>query len=278
MSDCEEIEGTLEGANALAESWRLQGRWADALTLLNGSWPIALQKGNGAVAGAWLLIARVLIDQAIFGGFDTWVEREEALRQALLHAEAHGEPDLIAAVWDAKGFSLHAAYLEHKERQEPKHELEFFEHSLLLRRQANSSKEIAESLFHIGLFHGVVRNDHARALPYLEDAYRLAQSAEDRVVASYAIRHIAFARHAAGDLAGAHAGLEESLRLREEAQFEPGVAMALMALASLNGELGRKDEAALQLTRARGILEMLGAAPRVALVDQELAALAPGRN
>jgi tetratricopeptide (TPR) repeat protein len=273
MEDFERIERILEDAEALAESWRIEGRWADAITLLYSLRPVATQQGHATLARMWLLAARVLTDQAIFGGFDTLAEREEALNQALTHAELAGEPSLLGGVWDAQGFSLHAAYLDGDRRTEPEHEMEYFERGLVLRQQANQSPEVAESLFHIGLVYGVVRHDHAQALPHFEEAYRLAQDSGDQVIASYAIRHIAFAHYAAGDIARARVGLEESLHLREAARFEPGVAMALIALASAEAALGDKTQAVTKLERARDIFEWLGATRRLAQVDEEIAQL-----
>lgn len=275
MENIERIDYTLEDAEALADSWRMEGRWADAVTLLYGFHPVATQQGHAALARMWLLIARVLTDQAVFGGFDTLAEREEALNQALRYAELVGEPSLMGGVWDAKGLSIHAAYLDGDWCKEPEHEMEFFERGLALRHQANRPHEVAESLFHVGLVYHVVRHDHAQALPYFEDAYRLAQGSGDRIVASYAIRHIAFAHYVTGDIVRACTEFEESLHLREAADFQPGVALALMALASAEAERGDKAKAMTMLERARNIFERLGATRRLEQVDQEIAQLRP---
>jgi len=57
----------------------MKGRWTDATTLLRGLQPVAAEHGNADFARVWLLFAQILIDQAMFGGFDTFTEREEAL-------------------------------------------------------------------------------------------------------------------------------------------------------------------------------------------------------
>ena len=273
MDNTKRIERILQDAEALANSWRTAGRWNDTAMLLRGIHPVAAEHGNGALASVWLLMGQTLTDQAMFGGFDTYTEREEALNRALAHADLVNDPSLLGAVWDAKGFSLHETYINGDRRSEPEHEMEFFEHGLVLRQQISEPGKVAESLFHIGLVHGVVRRDHTRALPYFERAYRLAQDSEDRVIASYAIRHIAFAHYSAGDIAKARIELEESLRLREIAGFEPGVAMALVALASAEAELGDKTKAVANLRRARSIFERLGATRRIEQVDKEIAQL-----
>lgn len=273
MTDAQLIQRTFEAGHALANAWQLEGRWSQALTLLHGLQPVAAQLDDAALAHNALLIARVLTNQGLFSGQDTLNDREAALKRALAHAEVTGDASLTGGVWDAWGFSLHIAYLGSDRSSEPEHELEYFERGLALRRQANHPREIAESQFHIGLVYGVIREDHAQALPYFEEAYRLAQAADDDVMASYAIRHIGFARYEAGNMEGARADLEVSLRLREVAHFEPGVAMALVALAAVMAEQGDKAGAKSNLERARNILESLGATSRIQMVEQRLAQL-----
>jgi tetratricopeptide (TPR) repeat protein len=260
----------LEDAEALADVWRLAGRWEDALALLRGLDPVASELGGAAVARQQFLIGRILIDQGMFGGFDTHAERETTLDRALTHAQAMGDAALLAAIWDAKGLSLHVAYLDGDRSSEPEHELEYFERGLALRQQAGDRRDLAESFFHVGLVYGVLRHDHTQALPYFQQSYQVAQAAGDQIMESYAIRHIAFAHYDAGDIPAARAALEESLRLRETAGFVPGVAMALMALAYAVKEHGERSKALALLERAKQIFESLGATPRVALVEQEM--------
>ena len=88
---------------------------------------------------------------------------------------------------------------------------------------------------------------------------------------SYAIRHIAFAHYSVGDIVRARAGLEQSVHLRETAGFEPGVAMALLALAAVKAELGDRPKALTCLQRARDIFEKPGATRRIEQVEKEIA-------
>jgi len=258
----------LRDAAELSHIWRLRGRWDDALVLLRGMLPVAADQSDAALARICLALARVLIDEGGFGGYDTLAEREALLDEAQARADRAGEPLLLGDVLDARGMSLHTAFLESADRQEPADELKLFERGLALRRQGGDPRTIAESLFHVGLVYGVVRRDHARGLPYFEEAYRTAQMAGDLVVASYAIRHIAFAHHDAGKDDAARAGLVESLELRERAGFIPGVAMALVALGYADTDRGELDQAMAHLDRAKGIFLSLGAASRGPWVEQ----------
>jgi tetratricopeptide (TPR) repeat protein len=265
----------LDDASAVADAWRLAGRWEDALTLLRGLWPIALAQRDAALASLALQMGRVLVDQAIFARADTTQERDALLERALTHAEAAGSDALRGDVWDAKGWSLHAAFLAGDRNAEPPDELPFCERGLALRRAAGDQRGVAESLFHVGLVYSVIRRDDLQALPYFQEAYRLAREVGDPVTESYAIRHIAFAHLAAGDIRAARAGFAESLRLREGVGFLPGVAMALVACGEAAQEDGDRAGAIAFLERARAIFVSLAIPRQVAWVETLLAQLNP---
>ena len=263
----------LEAALSLVESWRIQGNWQDAQTLLDGLYPVAEKVNQDAVANVWLQKARVLSDEGIFRGINTLEKREDSLAQAFALVESTGNESLLGNIYDAMGFSNHITYIDSDRSQEPENELDFFERGLELRRKSGTPEQVAESLFHVGLVYDVIRRDYDRALSYHEKAYKLAQEVGDKITASYAIRHIGFARLAAGELETAEQALRESLALREEAGFTAGIAFALAALAHLETQKGDKASALSRLHQARAILESLRATARVAWVDKHIASL-----
>jgi tetratricopeptide (TPR) repeat protein len=269
--DDQQFARLIHDALTLANTWRIRGRWADALTVLRGLAPLVRERGDTLMAHQCVALGHVLTDMATFGGMETRAEREAVLDHALQYAERSGHASLIGAVCAAQGMSLHVVYLESNRSTELAEELSLFERALALRQLSGDHAAIAESLFHVGLVYGVVRNDHARAVPYFEDAYRRATDAQDPITASYAIRHIAFARAAASDLPAALSALHESLRLREAANFIPGVAMTYMTLAYPYLETGDTATAAHCLKRAKAIFESLDAPRRVAEVNHQLA-------
>ena len=59
---------------------------------------------------------------------------------------------------------------------------------------------------------------------------------------SYALRHLSIAEHTAGRLEAARRLLEESVRLRREVGFLPGVAANLVGLIYIAAAQGRRDE------------------------------------
>lgn len=264
---------TLNSGFDLADRWRLQGRWDDALWLLGGLLPVARELGSAALAQYWTLKGRILTEKGMFKGVDTGSEQEKAFERALQHAETSEKPGLLGDIWDAKGMAVHAAFLEADRTDEPPEEMEFFERGLAYHQQAGDQHGIASSTFHIGVVHGVVRGEHETARPYFEEAYQISLGIEDFEMASYALRHIAFARHAADELEGAREDLRESLRLREEIGFIPGMAFAQMALARAETDMGDREAARQLLEQAKGILESLEATSRAAWVEQALSRL-----
>jgi tetratricopeptide (TPR) repeat protein len=261
----------------VADGWRLRGRWADGVALLRGVLPAARELGATPRARVLVALARMLNDQSMFAGVRQPKDRAAVLDEALALAQQTDDPALLGEVWAVRGMALHTDYLAER-ATEPTGELECFQRGLQLRRQAGDERGVAESLFQVGLVHQVIRGDSAAALPWFEEAYARARNAADPVLMSYAIRHVAVCRLHAGDRAGARDGLEESLRLREQAGFIPGVAMALAALADVVASDSQRQEAVALLGRAREIFASLGAAEHTAWVDQQLAEVQAGQG
>jgi tetratricopeptide repeat protein len=139
-------------------------------------------------------------------------------------------------------------------------ELTLFERSADLYGQLGDLNGRAEALFWIGTFHQVVEKDDIAALPPLQQAHALATRIDDRLTLSYVVRHLAFVEWAAGRGEPARVRLEESLALRRELQFLPGVAAALLTLAEFNAEHGQPQEARRLLQEARQVAESCDAA------------------
>ncbi len=278
MNESSVEEKHVLSALQIAHQWRMAGRWADTLTLLYGVVPVAGELDDVRRAQVWLHIARTLNDQATFGGQENAKLHKQALSNALRYAEASGDPSLLGVAWDSRGMAEHARFLNSGREKEPEHELEYFDRGRTYREQVGDARGLAESYFHLGLVHQVVRGDSKTGEPYFERAYELSKQADDPVMQSYAVRHIGFGRDAAGDAAGARAGYLESLELRERAGFVPGVAMALFTLGESEAEAGNRDRAHDYYVRARTILTELGASKRVEWVNQAIEKLDGGQS
>jgi tetratricopeptide (TPR) repeat protein len=187
-----------------------------------------------------LIRANALYERAVFGG------DAEALPAA--DRELDGvEADLALA----RGRVLHAGFLS--ARQEDPSELALFERAGELYQRLGDVRGESEAAFWVGCFHQVVRGDSDLALPFFERSYQLASQVGDKLTRSYAARHLGFAYGEAGTLDAARDMLEESVRLRREIGFEPGVAAGLLALAELAKRDGRPDDARALLDEADAI-------------------------
>src|SRR5262249_44982757 len=126
----------------------------------------------------------------------------------------------------------------------------------------------------------VVRGDHAAAVPFLEAAYAAGRDADDSMLRSYAVRHLAFAWYADGRHDDAWRGFVESVELRRADGFLPGVAAGLLTLAEFAHERARPAEAGRLLAEARETAEGCGAGAFPAGTDAaagDLDPASPGR-
>jgi len=134
-----------------------------------------------------------------------------------------------------------------------------FERALKLYRELGDVRGEGESLFWVGCFHQVVRQDDDTAVPLLEQSYELGSQVGDKRTMSEALRHLGIAEHRAGRLDTARQRLEESVRLRREIGLMPGVAANMVGLAYIAAGDGDHDEALALLREAGAIAEASGA-------------------
>ena len=189
--------------------------------------------------------AEVLYERAVFGGDSSALVTGDLALDAV-------EADLALA----RGRLIHARFLD--ERIEDARELELFERAAMLYGRVSNVRGEGEALFWVGTFHQVVRDDMQTALPAFTRALDFASQADDQLTMSYALRHLGFAEHMAGQLEAARAHFEESTRLRRRLGFLPGVAANLIALAQLAAEQHREDDAAALLKEATELAESTG--------------------
>jgi tetratricopeptide (TPR) repeat protein len=248
-----------------AEALRLEGRWDEALALLETE--LARDTGVDARGPILVELARTLNDRSTFGGARDEARTEAVLSQLETLAREGEDDALLAASLDLRGRALHARFLADRSAGEPEGELELFERALEL-RPPDDARGLAASHFHVGLVHQVVRDDGERSEPFFEESYRLAAASGDEVMRSYAVRHLGWTRQERGDVEGARASFEESLRLRERAGFLPGVGAAALALAEFEAEQGRPKRARELLSQAREVFERVGMERFLGFVDE----------
>ncbi|MFI5647078.1 tetratricopeptide repeat protein [Kitasatospora sp. NPDC051705] len=186
--------------------------------------------------------AERLYEQAVFGGDTGALTRADRCLDAV-------EADLALA----RGRVVHARFVARQEESEE--ELALFERAERLYAGLGDDRGRGEALFWIAAYHQVVRGDHDTAQPLLRRSLDRARGAGDTLTASYALRHLGILDHMAGRLPEARAHLEESTRLRREADFAPGVAANLVGLAYIAGQEQRRADAAELLREATALAE-----------------------
>jgi len=202
-----------------------------------------------------LVEARAHYERAVFGGVADAVELGERALDGL-------EADLALA----RGRLLHARFLA--ERKDDPRELAEFERAVHLYRELGDERGEAEALFWVGTYHQVCHDDGEAALPAHRRSYELAAATGDKLTQSYAVRHLGFADIGAGRVEEARAKLDESLRLRRELDFRPGVAAALLALAQLDFERGEQELALRELDEATEVARESGSDGVLRWIDQ----------
>src|SRR5262245_37596439 len=205
---------------------------------------------------------------------DSWVDRAKQLYESAVFggdvdALAAGDRELDEVEADlalARGRIVHARFLV--DREEDRGELDLFERAVELYERVGDRRGEAGALFWVGIFHQVVHEDSAGALPSLERSDELAAEVDDKLTQSYAVRHLGFADLAAGNLEAGRQRLEESVRLRREIGFAPGVAAGILALAEVAGEEGDTERATALLDEAQAIAEESGAGGVLRWIEQ----------
>lgn len=188
---------------------------------------------------------RELYDRASFGD-----------ESAALHEGAAEIKAAEAQLALARGRFLHARYFVDK--QDRPEQLAQLTAAAELFRELGDVRGAADATFWMAIYHQVIHHDEATAVPLLEKARALAAAADDPLVMSYVVRHQGFVELNAGHLEQAQANFEESVRLRREMGFQPGVAAGLVALAELAATRGDSTAARGHLNQAADIARETG--------------------
>jgi tetratricopeptide (TPR) repeat protein len=248
-----------------AERLRLACRWDDALELLAGREDVEARVER----------VRILTDKHTLAE-DVGGELTGAIDE--LAGAAGGDPRVDSFVRTERGLKLHAEFLQDRSKGEPPDELRLFEEALELRRGYGDERKIAESLFHVGLVHQVIRGDTPTSEPFFRESYDRAKAAGDEMVMSYAVRHLGFAFLEAGDLDGAEEAMRESLELRKRTGWVAGIAAAESGVAAVSAARGRTTDAIELVESARSRLVEIRANRALRFADAQLEGLRAGRE
>jgi tetratricopeptide (TPR) repeat protein len=192
---------------------------------------------------------------------------------------AAGRSDAVhAAALYGRGMALHIDFIMAEGDQD--REVESFTRATELYGAAGDQEGAALSTAMVGVFHHVDRLDRETANPILQRAYDMSPSGPS-FARSEAARHLGQIAQELGDHERGLEILQESLRIREELGWSIHLPSALHVVGYAQLELGRLDEAAATLARAREVGERIGARLTLAFIarteaDVEMATLVPG--
>ncbi|MGH7642182.1 MAG: tetratricopeptide repeat protein [Candidatus Dormibacteria bacterium] len=198
-----------------------------------------------------------------------WMNYERAVYGGDSSAMDDGQRELDRVEADlalARGRLMHARFMA--TQQEEPDELVLLERAADLYLRLGDRRGESESLFWIGTFHQVVRGDIDAAAEPLKRAHQLALKTGDTLTLSEVVRHLAFLEMETGHPEAARALLEESVRLRRDMDWMPGLAAAILALAEFESGQGHRDLAVDLLGQAYAIAEETGAHGVVSWVEQ----------
>lgn len=262
-------EQLADSAIQIAEGHSLAGRLDDAANLIASLLPLAGSDEEGHVAAARLTAQLGLIrkDQR---DYDSAVR---LLVQARELAEAIGDRRTTAIAVNGLGLVEYSKILL-SGRTDFGAATGLFNTALALRRELGDDRGVAESLFDLGLAAQMSAQD-GRARELFQQSYEISTRLCDRLLMSYALRHLAYLLEAEGKIDEAILLHERTLALREQVGFKRGIAGSLGALADLHTGKQELSRAKKYLERAvtlaeelhddvlrAGLLESLGRAQR----------------
>jgi tetratricopeptide (TPR) repeat protein len=248
---------SLEVLLAAAESHHRKGRFEEAHSALAGAErTIGSRSGRDAErARIWTTRGNIYLSQ-ITAANRGYAEADSAAVQAIAFAKLAGDDGLLADAHDLTGRVLYSRRINlgAEGYDEP---LGHFQRALELRRKANNTRGIVESLFRVGLIHER-KSEGMQAVTLYDEAMRLAGRSYPLERSNLA-RHLAYQNQRQGNRARAMELFRQSLSLREEAGFELNRSPALNSIGDLYREMKDYGKALEYGRRALAEAERLGA-------------------
>jgi tetratricopeptide (TPR) repeat protein len=222
----------------------LRGEWDRAADLLLQQISTASQQ-SGRVARLRTEYARVSMDRNFFHAQDREAA-SRAIRRAERAAKAAHDRQSLTDLLQYRGQILFSEAFSTGDFEAAR--LIFLE-ARAARQQLGDKRGLAETDFYIGVsFEQQKKPIDAEA--YYRRSLALAMETGDRVMQSYAHRHLGGLDEEAGRLDSAYEHIQRSLALRREAGFKVGVPFAMLQLADFLARHKGEPEIAITLTEA----------------------------
>lgn len=242
-------------------------RWDEARRLLDRALGDARARGDRA-GQARLLLRRgkVLTEQTRHRGGDGKPALAD-LEAARRHADAAGDPELIAAAIDALAMHRYVQWFSSQDPADLSGSEQLFRQALALREPRGDSAGLAESHFHVGLVHQM-RHQADAAQREFELSLAIARRVRDDLRMFDAYRHLGYMAELRRDFAAAEQGYLRSLELGKKAGYRVGEAAALLTVADLryarDGDVQRTWPL---LARALAVAKEANSAPYVSIAN-----------
>ncbi|WP_342375386.1 hypothetical protein NVS55_29390 [Myxococcus stipitatus] len=251
-----------EAAVILMQAYDLESRYDDAVAL--GQFAGERARLLKDVGGEALILAQQGRVMSRMLRHRTGMERPqvlEVLHRARRLAEESGDARARVAALNSEGI-YHYAIVLLTGKGEWAHVAAFFEQAQELAAASGDSRGRLDALFYRGLTQQFQGQAEAAGATYSQGLL-LSRAANDVLMESYNLRHLASLAEDRGELDSAISLYENSLRLREQVGFTTGQMFALTALANVRARKDPKDAQALvlsekALTLARAVKDPAG--------------------
>jgi tetratricopeptide (TPR) repeat protein len=267
--DAVNSEAIVQLAIAQAHAWERLGRWDDAVALLRAVRPAAEE--SPTLEGPLLTaLAHTRNQQDWFQGPTGEGDKPALFDRLEQLARERDDKLMLADVLHERGLDLHTRYFHDDGDLDAEEQL--LEGALELRRAHGDEAGAAWSLIYLGTI-WQIREDSARGVPMFEEAEEIGRRLDVPLIVSYATRHLGMIRQEQEAWEGAEAAYRESLTLREELNWVPGIGTANHALGAFLLARGESDRARQHLERAHELIASVRATFMLGHVEKDLAAL-----
>ncbi len=256
-------------AMSQAHAWERLGRWDDAVALLRAVRPAAEQ--SPALEGPLLTaLAHTRNQQDWFQGPTGEGDKPALFDRLEQLARERDDERMLADVLHERGLDLHTRYFH--DDGDLGAEEQLFERAIELRRANGDEVGVAWSLIYLATI-WQIREESARGVPMFEEAEEIGRRLGDSLIVSYATRHLGMIRQEQEAWEGAEAAYRESLTLREQLNWVPGIGTANHALGAFLLARGESERARQHLESAHELISSVRATFMLGHVEQDLAAL-----
>lgn len=254
----------IDAIDRIVETYYYQGRFDEALQLLDSSQQIARQKEVSREDQVKVTVTKgKLLARKSFLSNDGYDAALSVLAVARETAASLNHKPLLATALTFAGLVTYGKTFNTGKGDYASAQ-DYFEQALHLRKELDDQRGIAESLIYTGIVHER-QGDENTAVDHYQKALTIADKNNLKLEKSYALRHLAFLRQAHEDLDGALEYFKQSLALREEIGFKVYLPLSFLSVGHVYYEKGALEDALAYYRQSYTLAQELEARRVVAL-------------